>query len=118
LSPKYLIAAHRFPSTRAKGRGPNLNMSHNMSSETMEEPGHSPYFNSGLTTGQLIVEYLRSLSAYTSKPSILGIHSSVNLSHKDDDDDIPSATTLGNESTSDKIGGYTGLTTSFYGEVV
>ncbi|RIB04292.1 hypothetical protein C2G38_2120942 [Gigaspora rosea] len=173
-------------------------MSHNMSSEKMEEPGHSPYFNSdfsylvilfagfevktlfsfiaacmfitllcwserllsyrlenlryeknrprfrtillrtfgysmatifrlfymlitmtmnsqlfiivvvGLTTGQLIVEYLRSLSAYTSRHSILGIHSSVNLSHKDDDD-IPSATTLGNESTSDKIGGYTGV---------
>ncbi|CAG8482388.1 1469_t:CDS:2, partial [Scutellospora calospora] len=60
----------------------------------------------GLTTGQLITEYLRSTSTYASKHGILGIHSPTSLSNKDDDD-IPSATTLGNESTSDKIGGYT-----------
>ncbi|CAG8618591.1 13682_t:CDS:2 [Dentiscutata erythropus] len=125
-------------------------MSHNMTTEKMEESGHSPYFNKslryernrprfrtillrtfgysmatifrlfymlitmtmnsqifvivvvGLTTGQLIVEYLRSISAYTSRHNLIGMHSSVNLSHKDDDD-IPSATTLGNESISDKI---------------
>ncbi|CAG8790150.1 9472_t:CDS:2, partial [Cetraspora pellucida] len=64
----------------------------------------STFYNSGLTTGQLITEYLRSTSTYASKHSMFcGIHSSTNLSHKDDDD-IPSATTLGNESTSDKIG--------------
>ncbi|CAG8745271.1 7767_t:CDS:2, partial [Racocetra persica] len=61
------------------------------------------FYNSGLTTGQLITEYLRSTNTYASKHSMLGIHSSTNLSHKDDDD-LPSATTLGNESTSDKFG--------------
>jgi len=59
----------------------------------------------GLTTGQLTTEYLRSIPIYA-PTRMLDILPLSTLDHKDDDD-VPSENTLGNDSTSDKMGGYT-----------
>jgi Na+-transporting NADH:ubiquinone oxidoreductase subunit NqrC len=57
-----------------------------------------------LTTGQLITEYLRSVPIYASTRTLDNHHSMLTLDHKDD---VPSEDTLGNDSASDKILGYT-----------
>ncbi|CAG8590388.1 9430_t:CDS:2 [Acaulospora morrowiae] len=61
----------------------------------------------GLATGQLITEYLRSIPIYSSTHTLENHLPISRFDHKDDDDDLPSENTLGDDSVNEKIIGYT-----------